>query len=125
MVQIDGEDELYRCILEYHHHPETGRISASAFMRKNKLDPEVSVFLARLSDPARVLRAGLPRQKLAALTAGVPISLGLEVHHQPTEEFEGNCVITGFAPDRWKEQCARLAEAAYLIEVSGLVTDPD
>ena len=117
MEKIDAEDELYRRIFEYHHNPDTGRIASSAFMRKNKLDPEVSVYLARLSDPAKILTAGLPRQKLVALKAAVPRAIGLDVLHQPTDEFYGHCLITGFG-SAWKEQCARLAEAARLVDLS-------
>ena len=96
MERIDGEEELYRRILHYQYNEETGRISSSAFMRKNKLDPEVSVFRARLSDPSAVLDAGLPRQLLAVLKAKVAYELGLNVDPQPTDRFPGHCVITGF-----------------------------
>jgi hypothetical protein len=116
MVEIDGEDELFRRILKYFYVPEAKRISSSAFMAKGKrLDPEVSVYLARLSDPEAVLKAGAPEQKLISFLAEVPFALGLGVRHDPTEQFEGHCVITGFGAN-WKEQCDRLAEASRLVE---------
>jgi len=121
--RIDDGDDLFRRILEYHRVPATGRISSSAFMGKGRrLDPEVSVFLARLSDPAKVLRAGLPRQQLVALQAAVPRAIGLDVHLQPTEDVVGHCVIVGFGLN-WKEQCARLADASHLVEVPGSVRE--
>lgn len=116
MERIDGEEELYRRILHFHHIEETGRISSSAFMRKNKLDPEVSVFLARLSEPADVLDDGLPRQKLVALKAQAPYDNGLDVVAQPIDRFPGHCIIVGFGKN-WKEQCARLAEVCRLVDV--------
>src|SRR5687768_3442996 len=117
MERIDDEDDLYRRILDYHYNPETGQIAASAFMRKGrKLDPEVSVFLARLSDPDRIMRAGLPRQRLIAMKAAVPRAIGLEVRHDPNQAFPGHCVLVGFGP-HWKEQCALLAEASYLVDL--------
>ena len=119
MVQIADEDELYRRILEYHHDPGTGRIAGSAFMRKaKKPDPEVSVFLAGLSHPGQILRAGLPRQWLVALKARDVRAIGPDVRHEPNEQFPGHCVIVGSGPN-WKEQCARLAEASRLVEVPG------
>ena len=116
METIDDEDELLRRILEFHHDPVMGRIASSAFMRKKKLDPEMSVFLLRLSDPTAVLRAGLPRQRLVLLAASAPRSNGLDVEHPPTDQFYGHCVIVGFGQN-WKEQCARLAEASRLVEM--------
>ncbi len=115
MAVVDGEEDLYRRILHFHHNEESGRVAASAFMRKKKLDPEVSVFLARLSDPAKVLDAGLPRQKLAVLKAQVPYDQGLNVLPRPNDQFPGHCVIVGFGAN-WKEQCARLAEACRVVD---------
>lgn len=61
MERIEGEDDLYRRILDSFLNEATGRISSSAFMgKKKRFDPEVSVVLARLSDPADGLGAGLP-----------------------------------------------------------------
>jgi hypothetical protein len=123
MERIDGEDELYRRILHYYYDEKTRRISSSAFMRKKKkLDPEVSVFLARLTDPRAVLAGGLPGQRLISLLAQLPIDLGLRVAHDPINGFPGHCVITNFHPDRWKEQCDRLAEGSNLVEI--LEIDP-
>ncbi len=117
METIDGEDDLLRRILHF-HVAERGRVSSAAYKRKNRPDPRASVYLARVSDPARILRAGLPGQRLAALKAAVPRDLGLEVIHEPNDEFYGHCVITGFGGN-WKEQCARLAEASRVIDLPG------
>lgn len=117
MGAIDGEEDLYRRIIHYYYNERTGRISSSAFMLKGKwLDPEVSVFLARLSDPAEVLDVGLPKQKLVALKAQVPYDQELDVKLDPIDRFPGHCVIVGFGKN-WKTQCARLAEACQLVEV--------
>ncbi len=117
MVEIYGTDELLRRILKYFYVPETNHISSSAFMAKGKqLDPEVSVFLARLSNPVAILQAGAPEQKLISVRAEVPFALGLDVRHDPNEQFEGHCIIAGFGPN-WKEQCDRLADAARLFEI--------
>ena len=98
MERIDGEEKLYRRILHYYHNTKTGRISSSAFMAKGKkLDPEVSVFLARLSEPDEILDAGLPEQKLVWLKVQVPYDIGLEVQLQPIDRFPGHSVIIGFA----------------------------
>lgn len=117
MERIGADEDLYRRILHYFHNEETGRISSSAFMAKKKrLDPEVSVFLARLSDPAEILDAGLPKQKVVALQARIPYGLGLNITPDPIDRFPGHCLIVGFGQN-WKEQCDRLAEAARLVEV--------
>lgn len=123
MGGIDGEEDLYRRIIHYYHHESTGRISSSAFMLKGKrLDPEVSVFLARLSDPSEVLDAGLPKQKLVALKAQVPYDEGLDVKPDPIDRFPGHCVIVGFGKN-WKAQLARLAEACRLVDDPELVPE--
>lgn len=121
MEQIAGEDELYRRILHYYYDEKTHRISSSAFMRRKKrLDPEVSVFLARLSDARAVLAHGLPEQRLISLLAQLPIDLGLRVVHDPIDGFPGHCVITNFHSDHWKQQCDRLAEGSRLVEIQEL-----
>ncbi len=116
MERIEDDEEVYRRILHYHFVESEGRVVASAFMRKKKLDPEVSVFRARLTDPRDVLDDGLPQQKLVALKVEVPRKHSLEVLQRPNERFPGHCIITGFG-ENWKEQCARLAEASRLVSV--------
>lgn len=116
MERIDGDEELYRRIFGYQYVEDEDRIASSAFMRKNRLDPEVSVFLASLSDPREVLDAGAPHQRLTGLKAQIPYDVGLDVQRSPTDQFAGHCVIVGFG-ENWKEQCARLAEASYLISL--------
>ncbi|MDQ3412717.1 MAG: hypothetical protein M3509_11440 [Chloroflexota bacterium] len=117
MTRIERDDDLYRRILDYYYIAAENRISSAAFMgRKGKLDPEVSVYLARLSDPKAVLRAGTPKQRLASLKAAVPFDLGLSVRPMPEDDFPGHCVITGFSTN-WKEQCARLAERCTLVDL--------
>jgi hypothetical protein len=117
MEPITGEDQLYRRIIHYQYNEETGEISASAFMKKRRLDPEVSVFLARLTDPRDVLDAGLPAQRLVALQAQAVYDIGLKIVPEPTKEFPGHCVIVGFGKN-WKEQCLRLAEASRIVDES-------
>lgn len=118
MTRIERDDDLYRRILHYFYVAAENRISSAAFMtRGGKLDPEVSVYLARLSDPAAVLGAGTPNQQLVALKAEIPLDLGLSVRLEPEDAFPGHCVITDFSSN-WKEQCARLAEACKLVDVS-------
>lgn len=117
MTQIERDDDLYRRILHYYYVESEHRISSAAFMAGGgKLDPDVSVYLARLSDPATVLRAGAPNQHLVSLKAGVPIDLGLSVRLMPEDDFPGHCVITDFSSN-WKEQCARPAESCTLVEI--------
>jgi hypothetical protein len=113
---IYGEDILYRRIIHDQHDQGTGAISASAFMRKRKLGPEVSVYLARMTSPREILAAGLPGQLLIALKAQVAFDAGLSVVRQPTQEFPGHCVIVGFGETTWKEQCLRLAEGSLLVD---------
>lgn len=118
MEPIDGEEALFRRIIHYQYDETTGAISASAFMRKKKLDPEVSVFLARLSEPNELLAAGLPSQFLAVLKAQVAYDAGLDVIRQPLPNFPGHCVIVGFTEEGWKGQCLRLAEGSRLVELA-------
>lgn len=88
MTRIERDDDLYRRILHYYYVAAENRISSAAFMaRGGKLDPEVSVYLARLSDPAAVLRARAPNQELVSLKAEAPLDLGLSVHLVPEENF--------------------------------------
>jgi hypothetical protein len=114
MTAIDPKDELYRRILSYHVKPDNS-ISSAAFMTKTrKPEPECSVYLARLTSPAAVLRAGLSGQRLAGLLAESPMSLNLVVKLDERPDDPGHCLIVGLAT---KEQCSRLAEAAYLVPV--------
>lgn len=118
MELIDGEEWLYRRIIHYQYDEATGAIAASAFMRKKRLDPEVSVFLARLSNPHALLAAGLPGQRLVELKAKVAYEAELRVVSQPIPGLPGHCVIVGFASGMWKAQCLRLAEGSRLVNVS-------
>ncbi len=120
MEMIDGGEILYRRIIHYQHDEHSGAISASAFMKKRKLDPEVSVYLARLSKPDAILVAGLPGQMLVALTAQVAYDANLNVVPQPLTDFPGHCVIVGFGADNWKEQCLRLAEGCHLVDLGDM-----
>jgi hypothetical protein len=114
MTDIVPEDELYRRLLSY-HVKDDGSISSAAFMTKSrKPDPECSVYLARRTSPAAVLRAGLPGQRLAAFSAAIPMSMGLTVKLDERPANPGHCLIVGLAT---KEQCGRLAEAARLVNV--------
>lgn len=115
MAPISGDDALYRRIIHYQYDESSGAISATAFMKKKRLDPEVSVFLARLSDPGVVLAAGLPGQLLAVLRAQTVFDAGLDVINQPIDRFPGHCVIIGFRDGAWKQQCLMLAEGARLL----------
>ena len=123
MELIDGDEELYRRIIHYQHDQSSGAISASAFMKKRKLDPEVSVYLARLSTPKAILAAGLPEQMLVAFKAQTAYDAGLTVVHQPLMDFPGHCVVIGFGQFNWKEQCFRLAEGSHLVNLADMASE--
>lgn len=113
MERIDDDDDLYRRIFRYSVKPD-GTVSSAAFMTKSKKpDPECSVSLARLTTPEEVLRPGrgLPGQRLIALTASVPRSLGLTVLHDPLPD-DAHCLIWGLT---LVSECDRLAEASSLV----------
>jgi hypothetical protein len=117
---IDGDDVLFRRIIHDQYDEKTGAISASAFMRKKKQNPEVSVYLARIPDPRVILAAGLPGQMLIALKVQAAYDAGRTVIHQPLEYFPGHCVIVGFDETNWKKQCLQLAEESQLVLVADL-----
>src|SRR5688572_20724842 len=89
---ITDADSLYRR-LAINHFRSDGTINRTAFMRNSvppnkgkEPDPEVSVDLARLTTPPNspagsLATAGRPNQGIAAIRAGFPRSLGLDVIH--------------------------------------------
>lgn len=116
MTQVEPDDELYRRILHFHRKPD-GSVSSAAFMAKGgRQDPDVSVYLARLSNPHKVLKAGVANQLLASLQASVPLGLGLSVRLDPMPDFPGHCVITDFGQS-WKQQCSQLAAASKIVNL--------
>ena len=92
---IEDEDELYRRFpLAY--LKDDGILSSAASKRGKDPDPEVSVDLARLTDPDECLRrANRPDQGVAALIALVPRGLGLVVRHAPVAGNPAHAVIEG------------------------------
>lgn len=116
-VQISDDDLLYRRFY-YKSLRRDGSITFAAYTRPRTTipDPEISVDLARLTNPARTLGAvDKSLFGLGELKAGDVRKLGFTVRHQPIEEnlaqgIEKNyahCIIEGL---KTEEDCDRLAE---------------
>lgn len=110
---VGPRDSLYRRIFHF-FVKDDGNVSSAAFKKKNKIDPKISVDLARLTTPSRALTFGLPGMGLAELSAAVPLDLGLAVTHCPDAETgnDAHCVITG---EHTRTTCHVLAENATVV----------
>jgi hypothetical protein len=95
--------------------------------RSKKPDPNCSVYLARLTTPDAVLAvAPVELQlKVAMLGAGIPISMGLDVVHDPQSPdaasvHYAHSEIRGLST---KAQCRQLAKSCTIVGV--LTPKPD
>jgi hypothetical protein len=124
---IADDDWLYRR-LALNHIRSDGTVNRTAFMRNSvppgkgkEPDPEVSVDLARLtvspnSPAATLATAGKPNQGIAAIQAGFPRQLGLDVIHAPIMDppelrNPAHGLILGNASEQAMELCDSMATA--------------
>jgi hypothetical protein len=122
---ITDDDWLYRRLAQNHFRND-GTVNRTAFMRNSvppnkgkEPDPQVSVDLARLTTPPNspegsLAAAGTPNQGIAAMQAGFPRSLGLDVIHDPVTSPPAlwnlaHTLIQGNAGERAMELCDRMA----------------
>jgi hypothetical protein len=92
-ASIQNADVLWRRILpDWTVTDEDGshRVSSAAF--RDNVDGNVSVHLAHLTTAESVLE-GRPADGIAAISAGVPRSLGYLLVRDPTEEDPSHCLI--------------------------------
>ncbi|MBZ0168327.1 MAG: hypothetical protein K8F29_02645 [Kofleriaceae bacterium] len=100
--EIADNDELYRRI-----HPlqvKDGRPTSAAFK-----DPEMSVDVARVTTPQRVL-SEYSSHGLASITAGYARSLEQDVFHDPVENNPAHAIVKGNKPPRIAKSLARSAK---------------
>jgi hypothetical protein len=83
LVQIGDHDLLYRRLAR-HQLNRDGLVNSSAFKRGGAFETEISVDLARLTDPqTSVDRAGRAGFRLGAFEAIHPRELGFRVEYDP------------------------------------------
>ncbi len=109
---ITRDDLLYRRFVAYHIKPD-GRLSSAVFMRRKKIDPALSVDLARLTTPQKT-QAPYPHMGVAEIAASVPLDMGLAIEHSPDLENDNyaHCLIIGLES---KSQCRRMAEESKIL----------
>src|SRR5689334_14570917 len=114
LAPVTAEDDLYRRLLPKDHvAPDGSAVLPTAFMRKWRPDPSLSVDLAKLTTPdATLARAPRPGFGLGTLKAGVPMALGLTVRHDPLPDNYAHTLIEGVGS---KEHCRRLADATTVL----------
>jgi hypothetical protein len=112
VVTIEDDDELYRRIFpSYVHSDDT--ISDRAFMLGGKPEQNLSVDLAKLTNPEEAAtRAKAPGYGLASLKVRAVRELGFEIRHAPLPGNPAHALIEG--PND-KAKCRQLAEAARLV----------
>lgn len=107
MVDIDDEDVLYRRLAE-HQVNRDGTVNSTAFKRSNVFDTEISVDLAKLTDPRtsvdRAPRAGF---RLGAVEAKHPRTLDFRVVHAPVEHNDSHVLIQGYNDQEISRALAR------------------
>ena len=112
MVEILDEDWLYRR-LHAACFRKDGTVSSAAFMTNSFPDAQVSVYLARLTNPVEsVNRDGKGYRKLGELQVGGTRALGLDVVHDPLQENQAHCLILGASS---KATCKRLAGLVQVV----------
>jgi hypothetical protein len=109
-VVIDNEDELYHRVFPYFVKPDAS-VSSAAFMdRRKKPLNRFSVDLARLTTIQRALSFGPGGQRLIALKAKTPRSLGFAIWHEPEGENDAQCNVEG---ENTKGNCFELARNSW------------
>ena len=106
LEKIADDDQLYRRLAPEHVNPD-GTVNSAAFKRGKQYDQSISVDLARLTTPARVL-ASRPGFGLGILPTSVPRSMGFTVRHDPLPDNPAHSLIEG---DNDRAKSRLLAEA--------------
>ena len=110
---INNDEVLWRRLLpEWLHTEESGRIRAKSFAFTDRLSGELSVHIAALTTQAAVL-AGRPNDRIAAIEAGYPRSLGFAIVHDPKPEDPSHALI---CPSPKGAKARSIAERAVLIQ---------
>ena len=122
--EIVHQDVLFRRVFLKLHivARDNNRVSSAAFKMKNKQpNPECSVYVQRLmASPEEPMFTAKGGQGVVALSAAVPLNLGIAVIHDPVPFDPGRPEVPaqpGHAVMlmKTKEQCARLAAACVLV----------
>lgn len=118
-VRITEDDVLYRrCLFKAHINVLNGQRMVRWQAFKPRVDESyISVSLARLNTPERVLALGVDGQGLVHLPASVPLGLGLDIQHIPTNEDRVRSGILGVERDSPPgiETMVRLASASSVL----------
>lgn len=116
LVDIGDDDVLYRRLAR-HQINRDGSINSSAFKRGGIYETNISVDLARLTDPqASVDRAARPGFRLGAFLAAHPRHLGFRVEHDPREDNPSHTLVLGDNDQEISRALARLMRLVAGIE---------
>jgi hypothetical protein len=92
---IADEDVLYRRLAQHQINPN-GTVNSSAFKRGGTFETEISVDLARLTNPQEIVsRAGRSGFRLGEFEANEPRALGFRVEHDPLPENPSHALVVG------------------------------
>lgn len=95
LVEIDDDDLLFRRLAS-HQVNRDGTVNSSAFKRAGVYDAEISVDVAKLTDPrTSVDRAGRAGFRLGAMHARDPRALGFTVEHAPEPGNDAHALLKG------------------------------
>lgn len=94
-ITFRGDDIFFRRVMHYYILEGGKRIASSAFKKRSKKpDQDCSVYLKRLmASPDEPMRKALPNQRLIQFKAGVPMSLGIELSHDPIPDEPSHCTM--------------------------------
>ncbi|HEY7036344.1 MAG TPA: hypothetical protein VH482_33760 [Thermomicrobiales bacterium] len=114
--QIRDDDVLYRRLARHQINPD-GTVNSSAFKRGGAFETEISVDLARLTDPqTSVDRAGRVGFRLGAFEAIHPKNLGFRVEYDPLVGNPAHTLIRGHNDQEISRALARRVRLVEAIE---------
>jgi hypothetical protein len=119
-LSIGDEEVLWRGIHPHQIVQQAGgafRPGSFAF-QDNTPFGELSVHIALLTDQVRILK-NYPDQSLAAITAGLPRSLGYSVVRDPTADDPSHALI---CPSPTRSHARLVAKQAVWVVLRGLAT---
>lgn len=95
MAQINPDDELYRRLAPSHIR-DNGTVNSAAFKLSDVYETEISVDIAKLTDPqTSVNRAGRAGFRLAAVQSKHPVELGFRIVPDPVPGNDAHPLLMG------------------------------
>lgn len=116
-MEIDAEDLLYRRLAPHQVNRDSS-VNSSAFKRSGSYETQISVDVARLSEPqVSVDRAGRPGFTLGAVLVRDVRALGFTVEHDPRPDNPAHALVKG-----WNDQATSRALASATRVLPGIVS---